>query len=80
MLVAFDMPEGRFTVLNVYNGHGVENPISHILNHAYSLPSVQLMVGDFNLHHPSWDRRTRESVRQRILHGTKVTVLWDLSV
>ncbi|KZT63016.1 hypothetical protein DAEQUDRAFT_771050 [Daedalea quercina L-15889] len=78
LLVEIGTPRGLLNVLNVYNDNGRGNAIVHVLDHLHALTDISVMCGNFNLHHPARDRRTRKR-SERAPHGANVRALWDLS-
>ncbi|EPT00549.1 hypothetical protein FOMPIDRAFT_1049586 [Fomitopsis schrenkii] len=78
LIVSINTPDGPFTVLNVYNDSESHAAVSHLLNVTQHLPPISMMCGDFNLRHPSWDKRTRDK-NENPPHGAKATELLDLA-
>lgn len=59
--IALTINKTNVAFLNVYNDSKKFTVLSYLSECEDSLPRITFAVGDFNLHHASWDRYTREN-------------------
>lgn len=64
LLVVMTIGKHEHAFLNVYNHPKSFEAMDYLFDHEEDLPQLTLAVGDFNLHHPRWDYRTKMGWRK----------------